>query len=47
MLFGVKPGNVWIFAGAVVGALIVCLAASVIPARRAASIDPIAALRLE
>ena len=47
MLFGVQPGNVLIFAAAVVGVLAVALAASLIPARRAASIDPIVALRFE
>ena len=47
MLFGVEAGNVRVFAGAVMGVVLVALAASLIPARRAASIDPIVALRME
>jgi len=47
MLYGVQPDDLWIFAGAVAGVFVVAFAASLIPARRAASIDPIAALRFE
>jgi len=47
MLFGVMPGDSLSFAGAMVGVTLVVLAASAIPARRAASVDPIVALRYE
>ena len=47
MLFGVKPGDPRFFAAAVAGIALVALAASLIPARRAASVDPITALRFE
>jgi predicted permease len=47
MLYGVKPDDVWIFAGAVVGVLLLALAASLAPAHRAASVDPMVALRVE
>jgi predicted permease len=47
MLFGVKSGDVTIFAAAIAGVIVVTLAASLIPARRAATIDPIVALRME
>jgi predicted permease len=45
MLFGVTPGDPLTFAAAVAGILAVALAASFIPARRAASVDPMIALR--
>ncbi len=45
MLFGVQPNDPRIFAAAVAGILAVAAAASLIPARRAASVDPITALR--
>lgn len=47
MLFGVQPGDVFSFALALFGVILVALAASFIPARRAASLDPIVALRYE
>jgi predicted permease len=47
MLFGVMPGDALSFAGALLGVTLVALAASAIPARRAASVDPIVALRYE
>jgi predicted permease len=47
MLFGVVPGDPFSFAAAVCGLVLVALAASAIPARRAASVDPLAALRYE
>jgi predicted permease len=47
MLFGVVPGDVVSFIFAVVGVTLVALLASAIPARRAASVDPIIALRYE
>ncbi len=47
MLFGVMPGDSMSFVGALLGVTFVALAASAIPARRAASVDPIIALRYE
>jgi predicted permease len=47
MLFGVVPGDPATFASALVGIVVVALVASVLPARRAASIDPMVALRYE
>jgi predicted permease len=47
MLFGVLPGDWRSFAIALAGIMAVVLAASMIPARRAASVDPMEALRYE
>jgi predicted permease len=47
MLFGVAPGDSLSFVGALSGVALVALIASAIPARRAASVDPIVALRYE
>jgi predicted permease len=47
MLFGVQPGDALSFLAALFGVMLVALAASVIPARRAASLDPVVALRDE
>jgi predicted permease len=47
MLFGVMPGDSRSFVGALLGVTLVALIASAIPARRAASVDPIVALRYE
>ena len=47
MLFGLGPGDKLSFAGALVAITLVALAASLIPARRAASVDPLVALRYE
>lgn len=45
--FGVKPGDSRFFLAAAAGVALVALVASLIPARRAASVDPIVALRFE
>jgi putative ABC transport system permease protein len=47
LLFEVRPTNPAAFAAALGGLLVVALAASVIPARRAARVDPMAALKHE
>ena len=47
MLFGVQPGDMLSFLLALFGVILVALAASIIPARRAAALDPIVALRYE
>ena len=47
MLFGVMPGDSISYLGALLGVTLVALIASVIPARHAASVDPIVALRYE
>jgi predicted permease len=47
MLFGVMPGDSISYLGALFGVTLVALIASAIPARRAASVDPIVALRYE
>jgi ABC-type antimicrobial peptide transport system permease subunit len=47
MLFGVMPGDSISYLAALLGVTLVALIASVIPARRAASVDPIVALRYE
>ncbi len=47
MLFGVGSNDPLVFAGTLVVVTLVSLAASLIPARRAASIDPMTALRAE
>jgi len=47
MLFGVQPGDMISFLLALFGVILVALAASIIPARRAASIEPMNALRSE
>ena len=46
-LYGVKPLDVFTYALAVVGVTLVALAASALPASRAASVDPLKALRTE
>jgi predicted permease len=46
-LYGVKPEDAATFAFAVLGIALVALGASMIPARRAASVDPVTALRSE
>jgi ABC-type antimicrobial peptide transport system permease subunit len=47
VLYGVKPTDPLAFAGSAAMVILVALVASWIPARRAASIDPIQALRTE
>ena len=47
MLFGVMPGDSMSIIGALLGVTLVAVIASAIPARRAASVDPIIALRYE
>ena len=47
MLFGLEPSDPLTFAGAIVGVVLVTVFASAIPARRAASVQPIQALRME
>jgi predicted permease len=47
MLFGVGPNDPLAFVGALVAVTLVALGASLIPAQRAASIDPMKALRAE
>jgi ABC-type antimicrobial peptide transport system permease subunit len=47
MLFGIQPGDPFTFVVALLGIAIVALAASLVPARRASSVDPLVALRCE
>jgi predicted permease len=47
LLFGVGPTDAVSFVGAPIGLLVVAAIASYVPARQAASVDPIAALRAE
>src|SRR6185503_18301253 len=47
MLFGIKPGDAVTFAAVTAVLFAVAMAASYIPARRAARIDPVRALRQE
>lgn len=47
MLFGVKPIDVFTFGVVALGLVLVALVASLIPAKRAAKVDPLVALRYE
>jgi ABC-type antimicrobial peptide transport system permease subunit len=46
-LFGLQPSDPAAFAAAVAGITLVAVAASVVPAHRAASVDPLVAVRSE
>ena len=46
-LFGVEPSDPLTFISAVAGVVLVALAASFVPARRASSVDPLVAIRYE
>jgi ABC-type antimicrobial peptide transport system permease subunit len=46
-LYGVKPNDALSYWLAIVGVTMVAMVASLIPARRAASVDPLSALRAE
>jgi len=47
LLFGVKPTDMFTYMSATIGIVVVAVAASYVPARRAARVDPIIALRAE
>ena len=47
MLFGLTPGDPWSFGSAIVIVAVVAIGAGLVPASRAASVDPIVALRTE
>ena len=46
-LYGVKPYDIAIYTFAVLGVAVIAIAASLVPARRAAGVDPLTALRSE
>jgi putative ABC transport system permease protein len=47
LLFGIDPANAAVFAAAAAVALVMTLAGSLLPALRAARVDPITATRAE
>jgi putative ABC transport system permease protein len=47
LLFGVKPTDPFTYVASALGLIAVAIAASYAPARRAARVDPIVALRVE
>jgi putative ABC transport system permease protein len=47
LLFGVEPADPWSLAAGAVAMLAVALASGALPARRAARLDPLVALRRE
>jgi ABC-type antimicrobial peptide transport system permease subunit len=47
LLFGLAPGDPFTYVAAVTGLVLVALLASLIPARRAARVNPLVALRAE
>jgi hypothetical protein len=47
LVFGVKPGDPWLYAATALALLAAGMAAAFLPARRAAAMDPMSALRQE
>jgi ABC-type antimicrobial peptide transport system permease subunit len=47
IVFGVKPGNPWLYISTALALLAAGMAAALLPARRAAAMDPMRALRNE
>ena len=47
MLFGLSTRDPWSYAGALVAVTLLTVVASLVPARRAVSVDPMLALRSE